>query len=350
MILIDILFDGPVDIIGDIHGEIDALDALLAQLGYAADGDHPDGRRLVFLGDLVDRGPDSPAVLNKVRELVESGKAQCILGNHELNLLRDDEKHGNSWWTAPEKDTEYPMERITPEAKADLLRWLETLPIALERNDLRVVHACWHDASVEMLRALNGPDHCVADLYDAYQRELYEEMAGLRFMNRVKKEWAQFGPRLDDPDWDAQFMPYKAELDRRSQMDNPISVLTSGEEETADAPFWAGGKWRMVSRVKWWERYDDDVAVVFGHYWRRFRDAAIVLCDKYGPDLFAGIEAHHWMGKRNNVYCVDFSVGARAGQRAANEDIMVCSLAAVRWPEAEVMHDDGRRVVLEEAD
>ncbi len=162
-------------------------------------------------------------------------------------------------------------------------------------------------------------------------------------MNQVKKEWAQFRPRLHDRDWDAQFMPYKAELDRRSQMDNPIAVLTSGEEETADQPFWAGGKWRMVNRVKWWEHYKDATPVVIGHYWRRFSDAATVLDDKYGPDLFAGIEPHHWMGAQANVYCVDFSVGARAAQRHAGEDEMVCSLAALRWPEAEVVHDDGQR-------
>ena len=64
------LFDGPLDIVGDVHGEIDALISLLRELGYGDDGKHPDGRRLVFLGDLVDRGPDSPAVLRKVRALV----------------------------------------------------------------------------------------------------------------------------------------------------------------------------------------------------------------------------------------------------------------------------------------
>lgn len=349
MQLIEKLFDGPLDIVGDIHGEIDALEALLRQLGYDEEGNHPDDRHLVFVGDLVDRGPDSPAVLKRVKQLVEAGKAQCIIGNHEISLLRDDEKHGNTWWTAPEKETKHPMVRITPDDKITLSRWMETLPLVLERDDLRVVHACWNEGAVEKLRALNGPEYRVADLYDQYQRELAKEMAELRFMNQVKKEWAQFKPRLNDPDWDAKFMPYKAELDRRSQMDNPISVVTSGEEEPSRVPFWAGGKWRMVSRVKWWERYNDDVPVVFGHYWRRFKDASSVLSEKHGPDLFDGIEPHHWMGKRNNVYCVDFSVGARAGQRVSGESELLCSLAAVRWPEAEVMHDDGRRFGLEDA-
>ena len=57
------LFDGPIDVVGDVHGELDALHALMRGLGYDPVGGHPEGRRLVFLGDLCDRGPDSPGVL-----------------------------------------------------------------------------------------------------------------------------------------------------------------------------------------------------------------------------------------------------------------------------------------------
>ena len=96
--LIQPLFDGPLDIVGDVHGEIDALGALLARLGYAEDGSHPQQRRLVFVGDLTDRGPDSPAVVEKVQGLVESGRAQCVLGNHDLNILLGHRKHGNHWF------------------------------------------------------------------------------------------------------------------------------------------------------------------------------------------------------------------------------------------------------------
>ena len=58
--LVGELFDGPLDIIGDVHGECGTLCKLLDRLGYDGNGDHPEGRRLVFVGDLVDRGPDSP--------------------------------------------------------------------------------------------------------------------------------------------------------------------------------------------------------------------------------------------------------------------------------------------------
>ena len=64
------LFDGPLDLVGDIHGEFSALQVLLERLGYNAEGIHPAGRRLVFVGDLVDRGPQSVAVLRFVQPLL----------------------------------------------------------------------------------------------------------------------------------------------------------------------------------------------------------------------------------------------------------------------------------------
>ncbi|MGW7045859.1 polynucleotide kinase-phosphatase [Streptomyces avermitilis] len=73
---------GPFDIIGDIHGCAAELESLLGKLGYA-DGVHPEGRTAVFVGDLVDRGPDSPGVLRRVMSMVGSGNALCVPGNHE---------------------------------------------------------------------------------------------------------------------------------------------------------------------------------------------------------------------------------------------------------------------------
>lgn len=79
---------GPFDIVGDVHGCDDELGLLLERLGYAPDGAHPEGRRLVFLGDLVDRGPKITEVLDRVMGLVAAGRALCVPGNHEAKLLR----------------------------------------------------------------------------------------------------------------------------------------------------------------------------------------------------------------------------------------------------------------------
>ncbi|WP_183068340.1 polynucleotide kinase-phosphatase [Streptomyces sp. gCLA4] len=78
---------GPFDIVGDIHGCSSELETLLARLGYE-DGVHPEGRTAVFVGDLVDRGPDSPGVLRRVMGMVKSGNALCVPGNHENKLGR----------------------------------------------------------------------------------------------------------------------------------------------------------------------------------------------------------------------------------------------------------------------
>ncbi|MCX4863805.1 polynucleotide kinase-phosphatase [Streptomyces sp. NBC_00257] len=78
---------GPFDIIGDIHGCSSELDSLLGKLGYV-DGTHPEGRTAVFVGDLVDRGPDSPGVLRRVMAMVAAGDALCVPGNHENKLGR----------------------------------------------------------------------------------------------------------------------------------------------------------------------------------------------------------------------------------------------------------------------
>lgn len=78
---------GPFDIIGDVHGCYDELVQLFGELGYKQ-FIHPAGRKPVFVGDLVDRGPKSPEVLKLVMRLVKEGKALCVPGNHDVKLLK----------------------------------------------------------------------------------------------------------------------------------------------------------------------------------------------------------------------------------------------------------------------
>jgi len=88
---------GPFDIIGDVHGCRSELETLLTELGWtihrdeegrAIGGVHPEGRTAVFVGDLVDRGPDTPGVLRLVMGMVAAGTALCVSGNHEAKLVR----------------------------------------------------------------------------------------------------------------------------------------------------------------------------------------------------------------------------------------------------------------------
>ena len=85
---------GPFDLIGDLHGCFDELHMLMTKLGYVVEGDrpyrvsHPDGRRLIFVGDLVDRGPKTPEVLRIVMDMVAAGVAFCVTGNHDDKLKK----------------------------------------------------------------------------------------------------------------------------------------------------------------------------------------------------------------------------------------------------------------------
>jgi protein phosphatase len=83
---------GPFDVIGDVHGCVDELHALLDRLGYAPGADgvrrHAEGRKAVFVGDLVDRGPSSVGVLKTVMPMVEAGAALAVPGNHDAKLVK----------------------------------------------------------------------------------------------------------------------------------------------------------------------------------------------------------------------------------------------------------------------
>jgi protein phosphatase len=82
---------GPFDLVGDVHGCASELRTLLTTLGYDVRDDgahHPEGRTAVFVGDLVDRGPDTPGVLRLVMGMVAAGDALCVSGNHEAKLVR----------------------------------------------------------------------------------------------------------------------------------------------------------------------------------------------------------------------------------------------------------------------
>jgi len=149
--------DGPLDLIGDVHGEIDALRTLLDRLGVDVARSRAE-RPLVFVGDLVDRGPDSVAVVELYAKLAAAGLAFAVLGNHELNVLMDAKKTGNGWFFG-EQDTfklgsathPFPSRLATPVEQASVRATLAELPLVLERSDLRVVHAMWDAEAAERL-------------------------------------------------------------------------------------------------------------------------------------------------------------------------------------------------------
>lgn len=342
------LFDGPLDVIGDVHGEREALEALLGHLGYEPDGNHPDGRHAVFVGDLCDRGPDSPWVLDRVMEWVTAGHAQCVLGNHELNVLLGEPKHGNGWFFDRNHELangEFLDSRTaTAERRAAWTAFFERLPLALIREDLRVVHACWDEPALGRLGPLLAGGRTYRDVHAELDRGARELLRGSGISARAAREVQTYRHAFKDRSAVIPLLPACAEEATLLQNGNPVKVVTSGLEGPSERPIWAGGRWRMTHRARWWNGYLGGPAVVMGHYWRRDARAepATVTGDWDYP--LGDYDAYEWMGPRRNVFCVDYSVGGRYVERArGGQPPYQTRLAALRWPERELVFDDGGR-------
>ncbi len=297
------------DVIGDIHGEADKLVALLSTLGYSEAGGawrHPE-RQAIFVGDLIDRGSKQLETVDLVRAMVDAGSARCILGNHEFNavawvtedpqrpghFLRDHHKAGNQ-----EQHQAFLDAVAGTSRQKEITDWFRTLPMWLDLGGLRVVHACWHEDSMSVLRPVLGPAQTLTD------------EAVLR------------GSRSDDPVFEALEVVCKG----------PEVRLPEGV--TIDDK---GGKVRHEVRVRWWL---DDVST--------YREAAIGPASDMAmiPDVplpadwrrhpYSGppvLFGHYWFSGTPTVIsprfaCLDFSV-ARGGP-----------LVAYRWDgEAELSSD-----------
>lgn len=350
MSLIQDLPPGPLDIVGDIHGEIDALHSLLAHLGYDAQGRHPDGRTLVFVGDFCDRGPDSPAVLARVAHLVASGRAVAVIGNHEINLLRNDAKDGAGWYfdarLASDHDKYAPFARPTASERAAIVAFLGTLPVALERPDLRIVHAAWLPAQIAAVRQL--PPGSVRTEYDHWEAEVRRQAQDGTLARRMATERQQWPHDLEDPLHKPPFLQAHADNELLKAMLNPLKVLTSGVERQGTDPFHAGGKWRFVERMAWWDSYTDATPVVMGHYWRRPvvpTPDALAAQTPEEASLFGHTPPFAWHGQRHNVFCVDYSVGGRwRARKAGTPHDPQYQLAALRWPERTLLFENGTTV------
>ena len=313
--VVDTLFDGEIDIIGDIHGEYQAFRDLLGFLGYDERGNHPQGRRLVFVGDLVDRGPNSPQVVEDVMRMVQDGIAQCVLGNHELNILMGHAKDGNGWLcdayeqVGIEKGWVYQWEkRATPEQHQKFFEFFAQLPLGLERKGdfpLRVVHALWDTKIFQNISIQTdiGTDCLKKD--ELLKQSITQEEKDL--IKQFKETY-----NLHDQKTPPPFCSTMAEVDSRIQMSNPIKVATSGSEgPIAGNPEYLSGKYRMVERLRWWDSYEEGIPVVFGHYWRTTSEE---LSDER-KRLFEHTTYDGWLGKNKDTYCIDFSVGHRYKER-----------------------------------
>jgi hypothetical protein len=129
------------DIIGDVHGCFDELCFLLEELGYT-DNEAPHLRQLIFVGDLINKGPKSIQVLKMVIKLSDNGIARLALGNHDYELLRI--LQGKQPCTPKYRQVLREIRRVSTKFERKVLAFLEAQPTFLElENDLLIVHGAY---------------------------------------------------------------------------------------------------------------------------------------------------------------------------------------------------------------
>ncbi len=149
------------DIIGDIHGYAKTLEAMLLKLGYNKDAGfykHPE-RKAIFVGDYIDRGPAIRECLQIIKAMVDNNSALAVMGNHEYNAICYHTPSGNSnEWLREHSPKNIKQHSVTMLAFQDYqgewknyLDWFMSLPVFLNLESIRIVHACWDDNIVENL-------------------------------------------------------------------------------------------------------------------------------------------------------------------------------------------------------
>lgn len=296
------------DIIGDVHGCAHTLAKLLVKLGYRKTDQgfrHP-VRKTLFVGDIVDRGPRVREALHIVYDMCQSGQAECVLGNHELyamayfTLLNDD---GNFRYLRPHTPHHNRLIAETleqfdayPDEWEQMLAWFKTLPLFIEKPELRIVHACWDGALIEDFRerfsdgvpddnflyASEDPKSFESAVYRRLTRGTGMELPpGVVILGRDGIERTSFRTRF----WSQSPKVYR---DVVFQPD-PLP------EYLVDTPLTDAEKARLV-------HYGESERPVFiGHYWLQGRPAALrpnVACLDYSAVKYGNLVAYRFDGEQ----------------------------------------------------
>lgn len=293
-----------LDIIGDIHGQAEPLRALLHKLGYRLAPcsnihfRHP-SRKVVFVGDFVDRGPAQRDTVNIARSMVEDDAAFAIMGNHEYNALAyytpDPAKKDSFLREHTPKNTAQHQAFLneylqTPQELEDTIRWFSSLPLWLDFGDLRIIHATWNEKAMAAIRSQLGES------------------------NTLTPQLLIDSSRKGHPAHDAVETLLKG---LEARLPEGISYLDGD------------GNPRQHARLKWWQQPEGEtwqtLALVPGEKTRaQLPDTALPegLDLGYGdskPPVFFG---HYWLQgephlQAKNAVCVDYSVARPGGKLVA---------------------------------
>jgi hypothetical protein len=287
------------DFIGDIHGQYGKLNALLLKLAYVPSGEgfrHPEGRKVVFLGDYIDRGPQVREVLLTVRAMVESGNALAIMGNHEFNAVCSQTPDGQGGWLRNRRDAGYLVtlgQFAGREAEwADWLEWMKRLPMALDLGAVRAVHACWDAVGIAVLAGRHLTD---GDFLKACATRGTAEFTAV---DHVLK-----GPEMDLPDGQVYFDKGGHERHRVRVRWWDLPAAPGIGEMTMPEPTDLSGTLDPEDLTRLPNYPAEAPPVFFGHYWMKpskelqpvWKNLA---CLDYSAASVGPLVAYRWAGEQ----------------------------------------------------
>ena len=295
------------DIIGDIHGNSTKLHSILFKLGYTnvnSYGYTHSERKVIFLGDFIDRGPQQLDTVLTAKAMIENGSALAVMGNHEYNAIcyatpnpydPKDYLRTHSGNTGKKNFQQHAafLNGVQHDSVLydELISFFKTLPLWLEIDDIRVVHACWNMQNQRQLKPFLTNDNCLTEagiIESAKEGSLAFEVTELLLK----------GLELPLPDG-IKFQD-------------------------------ADGHERQSVRVKWWDNTANDyasLALLPEAITQTLPKDTVPNLDayRYNEDtlLFIG---HYWLtGKpkqlSSNVICVDYSAGKGGDLVAYRHDI-----------------------------
>ena len=298
------------DLIGDIHGHANDLSSLLNELGYEDSEGHfkHSDRKVIFLGDFIDRGINQKRVLDIVMPMVKAGAALAVMGNHEFNALAFHTKDPNnpSAWLRKRDDknisqhiaflNDYSSPKLKDELN-EVLDFFRSLPIWLEVDGIRVIHACWHDEIIQSIRPMVNDD------------------------NSMPNEFIVAANIKDTIEFNAIETLLKG---AEHKLEDGISFLDKDGHE------------RNEVRIRWWLNDAKNLGeLAFGRYENDITELSInsdnlIGYSKDEPPVFIG---HYWLNDTPaplaaNIACLDYSV-AKHGK-----------LVAYRWNGEQTLSTD----------
>ena len=268
------------DIIGDIHGHADALQQLLHRLGYR----HRNGawrfpgarRRAVFVGDFVDRGPRIRETIDMVRDMLDHDSAWAVMGNHEYNALLWHTRDAQGNWLRQHNPIHYRQHVATidqyaghPDLLQELLQWISTLPLVIEHETFRVVHAAWDEQAVEEIRRRPHPmdDHAFlvkSAVAGNRESEIVEHLLKGVEIPLPRGKW--YRDKDDTPRYKTRTR-WWIDQEEQNRIQHTNGTITLGsvamppaDRELADVPIDA----RRLTHLP---GYRDSRPVFVGHYW-----------------------------------------------------------------------------------